>query len=336
MPNQFDSSAVTVPERPNSRMSASPITNGGVMIGRMVRMRSRPLKRMVVRVAISANARPSAVVPMPTSTARNSVFQATPQRRFEVRQSRPQTERSKNFAGKFTERERAGVVPDGAGQDRRDRKEDEDDRERDDAADRGDHEGVAAAPAASREPVAKHHQERRRREAGAGPHAGLARSRRAEDAPRQWQAPALEPDREPLHDDERETRKAAPQSAHAPPARLRAWRSAARSPAAAAAAIGASHHARPVSARPAALRGPSGRVADEQNRCHSPAARCHGNSTKPDPSEREPTPARRGSSRDLRRCVVPMATHFGRFFTSLSHFVSSRRRSAEEPYLAKS
>ena len=61
-------------------------------------MRSAPLKRMPVRVAISAKARPSAVVPTPTSTARNSVFQATPQRRFEVMQSSPQIEWSKNFA----------------------------------------------------------------------------------------------------------------------------------------------------------------------------------------------------------------------------------------------
>ena len=74
------------------------MTKGGVMIGSTVRTRRARLKRKSVRVAISAKARPSAVVPMPTSVARNRVFQATPQRRFEVRQSRLQIEGSRNFA----------------------------------------------------------------------------------------------------------------------------------------------------------------------------------------------------------------------------------------------
>src|SRR5690348_2309525 len=98
MPNQSLSSAVTVPDRPNSRISANPITNGGVMIGRIVSARSVPFSRMPVRVAINANARPSAAVPNPTTTASNNVFQATPQRRFDAMQSSPQIDRSKNLA----------------------------------------------------------------------------------------------------------------------------------------------------------------------------------------------------------------------------------------------
>ena len=43
MPNHSDSSAETAPERPKSRISARPITKGGVMIGSTVRTRSAPL-----------------------------------------------------------------------------------------------------------------------------------------------------------------------------------------------------------------------------------------------------------------------------------------------------
>jgi hypothetical protein len=76
------------------------MTKGGVMIGSTVRTRSTRFSGKFVRVAMSAKARPSAVVPMPTRVARKSVFQATPQRKVEVRQSRPQIERSANFAKK--------------------------------------------------------------------------------------------------------------------------------------------------------------------------------------------------------------------------------------------
>src|SRR5215204_880187 len=37
-----------------------------------------------------------------------------------------------------------------------------------------------------------------------------------------------------------------------------------------------------------------------------------------------------------RKGGVRLAHYFGRFFTSLSHFARRRRRSSEEPYLAKS
>ncbi len=55
------------------------MTNGGVMIGSIVRARNVPLNGNPVRVTISAQARPSTVVPVATATARNRLFQATPQ-----------------------------------------------------------------------------------------------------------------------------------------------------------------------------------------------------------------------------------------------------------------
>ena len=103
MPTQSARNAVMAPERPNSRISASPMTNGGVMIGSTEMMRIAPLKRKPVRVAISAKASPSSVDSTPTITARNSVFQATPHCEPPDRQASPQIERSKksarNFAG---------------------------------------------------------------------------------------------------------------------------------------------------------------------------------------------------------------------------------------------
>ena len=67
---------------------------------------------------------------------RNSVFQATPQRRSLDRQSRPQIERSRNLVDELRRREVAAVVGERARQDRGDREEDEDDDQRDDDADR--------------------------------------------------------------------------------------------------------------------------------------------------------------------------------------------------------
>ena len=54
-----------------------------------------------MRAEISANASPSSVEPAPTTIASSTVFQATPQRRPEYRQSRPQIDRSKKLATKL-------------------------------------------------------------------------------------------------------------------------------------------------------------------------------------------------------------------------------------------
>ncbi|MOA09551.1 hypothetical protein D3C78_1293900 [compost metagenome] len=79
MPNRLASSSVTTPARPNSSISASPITNGGVMIGSTVSRRSPFLNGSGVRVAASAKARPSSVEPLAVINARVRVRQAVPQ-----------------------------------------------------------------------------------------------------------------------------------------------------------------------------------------------------------------------------------------------------------------
>ena len=91
---------MTAPERPKRRISARPITKGGVMIGSTDSARRSGLAGNAVRVAISAKARPRTVVPAPTRTARNSVFQATPQRSGPSRQSRPQIDRFASLSRK--------------------------------------------------------------------------------------------------------------------------------------------------------------------------------------------------------------------------------------------
>jgi hypothetical protein len=75
-------------------MSASPITKGGVMIGKTVMTRRSALNRKPVRTAISAKARPSAVEASPVSTASSTVFQATPQEIPPPKQPSPQIEES--------------------------------------------------------------------------------------------------------------------------------------------------------------------------------------------------------------------------------------------------
>ena len=59
------------------------MTKGGVMIGSTLMTRSTALYRNAVRAEISAKASPSIVDPAPTTMARNTVFQATPQRTLE-------------------------------------------------------------------------------------------------------------------------------------------------------------------------------------------------------------------------------------------------------------
>ena len=60
------------------------------MIGMMVRIRSSFLARKSVRVKISANERPSSVVPAPVRTARNTELIATPQLYWVKRHPSPQ------------------------------------------------------------------------------------------------------------------------------------------------------------------------------------------------------------------------------------------------------
>ncbi len=94
-----------MPETPKSRISDSPMTNGGVISGSTVITRSSRLARKPVRVTSSAKARPSSVVPAPVSTPRVSEFQAMPHTTSPVRQPRPQMSGevilSRNSAGAY-------------------------------------------------------------------------------------------------------------------------------------------------------------------------------------------------------------------------------------------
>src|SRR6185437_372060 len=97
MSNTLPSHTVTTPARPNSRINARPITNGGVMIGRIDSARKSGFIGNRVRNATRAKARPSSVVNTPTSVASATVFQATPQLRVPAMQSRPQIDLLNNF-----------------------------------------------------------------------------------------------------------------------------------------------------------------------------------------------------------------------------------------------
>ena len=89
-PNWPATNWVTLPDRPNSRISDRPITNGGVMMGKSESDLNRPRKRTPVRVSTRANASPSRVDSSPTVTASTSVFQAAPQLEPVLRQVRRQ------------------------------------------------------------------------------------------------------------------------------------------------------------------------------------------------------------------------------------------------------
>ena len=91
MPNSASSAWLTSPARPSSRISPSPTTNGGVMIGSSASAFNGLARRRGPRSANSAIKVPISVVPVAVINARNSVFQATPQRTPPARQARPQT-----------------------------------------------------------------------------------------------------------------------------------------------------------------------------------------------------------------------------------------------------
>ena len=126
------------------------MTNGGVMIGSTVRMRSSFLCRKSVRVAMSAKARPSEVQPVAQSSASASVFQATPQRVLAGDAAQAPDLLGGEAGLERRQREQPVGVLDRRDQDpehREEREHDDQRRDRDDAA--GD-EGVALEEAARR------------------------------------------------------------------------------------------------------------------------------------------------------------------------------------------
>ena len=100
----------------------------------------------------------------------------------------------------LAEREIALVVLDRADQDRRDGKEDEDRNECDDDADRRHDEGIAAAQAPRRKSMAEQDQKRRRRQRRAVSHAAPGSVPGCRIARRESPTPAVEADREALHE----------------------------------------------------------------------------------------------------------------------------------------
>ena len=164
---------VTTPARPNSRISASPMTKGGVMIGRIDSTRSSGFIGMRVRSATSAKARPSSVVSTPTSVASATVFHATPQLRPPVTQSRLQIDGLNSFVREQRGREAAIVVADRGGQDAEHRIEHEQRDQSHHQQDRADHEHVALAHAQPRQAVGEQHEAGERVERGAPAHGRL-------------------------------------------------------------------------------------------------------------------------------------------------------------------
>ena len=189
------------------------------MIGSTVRIRSAPLWRKFVRVAMSAKARPSTVDPMPTSDGEEERVPGD----AAAQAAREAVEPPDRGLGELVEERRrgeaAGLILEGAGEDRRHREEHEDRDQRHDEGDRGDDEDVAAAPGPRREPVAEQHQEGEPDERRAETHAALARPRRAEEIGEPGRAPAAMPDGEALDDEPDEAEKAGQDE---PPRRRRA------------------------------------------------------------------------------------------------------------------
>ena len=192
------------PERPKIRMSPRPITNGGVMIGRIVRMRSSPLCLNPVRVAISAKARPSAVQPAAHRNASMSVFHATPQRVLPAMQREAPDLLGEQALGKRDERKRAGAVLQRRNEDPEDREEGEHGHQRGNGDHAGGDERIALEVAAAREPQREQHAECRDDEPGAEPHAELSARQRRQRGRERLEVPAGRADDETLHEQQNE------------------------------------------------------------------------------------------------------------------------------------
>ena len=78
MPKVAATHCVTTPDRPSSRITARPITKGGVMMGSSDSDLKKRLNGSEVRTITSAKARPSRVLRKPTVTASANEFHAAP------------------------------------------------------------------------------------------------------------------------------------------------------------------------------------------------------------------------------------------------------------------
>ena len=138
------------------------------MIGSSASAFSGRFRRAPPRSATSAIIVPSTVVPVAVSSARKSVFQATPQRTPPARQPSPQVRSLKIRSAKRRQRELPGVVDEGAGERTGHGEGDEEREQRAAQDDRAGREDVAAERAAAG---------RRRRRAASAARAASARRR---------------------------------------------------------------------------------------------------------------------------------------------------------------
>ena len=90
-----------MPESPNSKIMANPITKGGVIIGNTLIALITRLNFRLVRVTRSAKTRPRIVVKAPTIIAIKSEFNATPHRPPPIKQPSDQIRLSVNFSIKI-------------------------------------------------------------------------------------------------------------------------------------------------------------------------------------------------------------------------------------------
>ena len=171
-------------------------------------------------------------------------------------------------------------------------------------------------------------------------HAGLARARARRTARRaSGQLQPLQTDREALQ----RRCSARPDDAARRPASARPARAVMRADERpgreqrAAATIGSEPPAPSGEHEASGAARPSGAInASQRIEPARPRPRCQGSSAKPIHAEREP--ACGAAVHPATPCAAARrhGAYFGRFFTSLSHLDSRRRRSADEPYLAKS
>ncbi len=307
MPNAASSQPVMRPVRPNRTTSASAITNGGVMIGRIDITFSRPAKRCPPRCTTSASTRPRSVDSTPTIVASSAELTATPQRVPPRRQStRPDVGRQQPLRGERG-REIALRVQDRGQQRLADREEDEQQQQRgNDDDDRGDR-GIAAehAPPRDRPREADRQREERQRRADAERGTAVAGGKPGADPPRDRHRGRAR--RESVAAPGGEQQRGEGRGEQRPEQRL--------------AGNGPQQRRRSADAGPR-HDGERGERNGRDDRRRAVARHRH-----------EDGPRERGRGG---RHLASRSAHFGSVETSLSHFVSRRERSADEPYLTKS
>ncbi len=170
------------------------------MIGRIVSTRSALTRANRVRVAISANARPSVVQPAAQSSARSTVFHTSPQRPRPAMQPIPQSFSANRRVGSARSANAPSRSCAAESEDARDRIErEEGDEQRDPDHARRD-EAVAPEAAAAGEPEREEHRERCDRERGTEPESLLTRAQRRQHGRDPLERPTRRTDRESLRE----------------------------------------------------------------------------------------------------------------------------------------